>query len=269
MGILYVVGTPIGNLEDITYRAVRILKEVDFICAEDTRVSIKLLNHLNIKKQLISYHDHSTRKITDSIIERIVCGENCAVITDAGMPCISDPGEELVKLAHKNNITIQVIPGASAVISALAISGQDTALFSFEGFLSTSKKQRIDHLLNASTKPNTLIFYEAPHKLLRTLQDLLEFLGDRSISVCHELTKIHESVLLTTISEAINYYEKNTIKGEFVLVVEGKKEEKQPQITLDEAKLLVEELIQDGAKRTEACKIIAEKTGFHKAELYK
>jgi 16S rRNA (cytidine1402-2'-O)-methyltransferase len=195
-------------------------------------------------------------------------GENCAVVTDAGMPCISDPGEELVKLAHAQNIEIQVIPGASAAVSALAVSGLDTSLFSFEGFLAVAKKNRFAQLKQAAENPYTLIFYEAPHKLRKTLRDMLEVFGDRRISVCHELTKIHESVCLTTISEAYKFYKDMDIKGEFVLVIEGKKVEKVSEYTLEESLIEVEKLIADGVKKTDACKIIAEKTGFQKSILY-
>lgn len=267
-GKLFVVGTPIGNLSDITDRAKKTLSEVDFIAAEDTRVSLKLLNHYDIKKPLVSYHQHSTKYVSDSIISRIEDGENCAVITDAGMPCISDPGEDLVKNCAAKGIPIVVVPGPAAVISALAISGLDTSRFAFEGFLSTSKKQRYEHLESLQKDTHTLIFYEAPHKLKTTLYDILTYLGDRKISICRELTKVYEEVIRTTVKQAIEYYDVTNPKGEFVLVVEGYQKPDQPEITLEDAMDLVNNLIKNGAKPTDACKEIAKSTGFKKSELY-
>ena len=206
-GKLFVVGTPIGNLGDITYRAVETLKSVDFICAEDTRVTIKLLNHFDIKKRLISYHEHSVKQVSDEIVNRMLSGESCAVVSDAGMPCISDPGEDLVRRCIENEIPIEVVPGPTAMASAVAISGLSVSRFSFEGFLSVTKKQRYSHLEEAAKDTHTLIFYEAPHKLVNTLGDMLEYFGNRKISICRELTKIHEEVIWTTISGAIEYYE--------------------------------------------------------------
>ena len=206
MGKLYLVGTPIGNLGDMTYRAVETLKNADFICAEDTRVTAKLLNHFEIKKPLVSYHEHNARQAGEGICSRILAGEDAAIVTDAGMPCISDPGEQLVKLCAEKGITVEVVPGPTAAMSAVAISGLDTSRFQFEGFLPVPKKQR--HLRLAAVKDSTatLIFYEAPHKLRGTLDDLLSFLGDRKISLCRELTKLHEEVIRTTLSEAVSYY---------------------------------------------------------------
>ena len=186
---LYVVGTPIGNLGDMTYRAVETLKNVDFIAAEDTRVSVKLLNYFDIKKPLVSYHEHNHKYSGENIINRIIAGESCAVITDAGMPCISDPGEDLVRLCAENNIPVEVVPGPSALISALAVSGLDTSKFAFEGFPSTAKRSRYEMFAVCVNDPRTLIFYEAPHKLVATLNDLLKFFGDRKITLCRELTK--------------------------------------------------------------------------------
>lgn len=267
-GKLYVIGTPIGNLGDITERAAKSLNDVDFIAAEDTRVSIKLLNHLKIKKPLVSYHQHSTKYVAESIIERIQNGENCGIITDAGMPCISDPGEDLVKLCAENKIEILVVPGPVACASALAVSGLSTSRFSFEGFLSVSKKQRYEHLKSLERDTHTLIFYEAPHKLQQTLNDMLEHFGDRRISICRELTKIHEEVIRTTLKDAVKYYEETTPKGEFVLVVEGYIKPEDPEITAEDAFEEVKALISDGMKPTDACKEIAKKTGFKKSELY-
>ncbi len=267
--MLYVVGTPIGNMDDITFRQLETLKNVDFIAAEDTRVTLKLLNRYNIKKPLISYHGHSSAACAESIVSRIENGENAAIVTDAGMPCISDPGEILVKLCAKKGIEIKVVPGPSAVISAVAVSGLSTARFSFEGFLSVTKKQRYEHLENIKNDKRTLVFYEAPHKLRATLNDLLKFLGDRKISICRELTKIYEEVLRMTISEAINYYETKNPKGEFVLVVEGAEDKNDGEkLTLEQALELVNGLISEGIKPSEACKKIAKETDFSKSTLY-
>ncbi len=268
-GTLYVLGTPIGNISDITLRALDILSEVDFIAAEDTRVTLKLLNKYDIKKQLVSYHDHSSRLCADNIINRLTAGESCAVVTDAGMPCISDPGEGLVKLCYENDIPVKVVPGPSAVVSALAISGLDTSRFSFEGFLSVTKKQRNEHLEQVKDNTNTMIFYEAPHKLMNTLNDMLKVFGDRKISLCRELTKVYEEVIRCTISEAISYYENKSPKGEYVLVIEGAKPEEKPQFTIEQAAQLVMELIGKGEKTITACKMVASETGYKKSELYR
>ena len=267
-GKLYIIGTPIGNLSDMTYRGVEALKSVDFIAAEDTRVSLKLLNHFDIKKSLVSYHQHSTKYVSDTIVARIQAGENCGVITDAGMPCISDPGEDLVRICAENEIEIVAVPGPSAAISALAISGLPTSRFSFEGFLSTSKKQRYEHLESVVSDMHTLIFYEAPHKLLATLNDMLTYLGDRRISLCREITKLHEEVIRTTVSGAIDYYTDKTPKGEYVLIVEGAQKVPELEITIEDAIIEVQKLIASGVRSTEACKEIAKATGFKKSELY-
>ena len=269
MGTLYVVGTPIGNMEDVTFRQLEILKSVDFIIAEDTRVTLKLLNRYDIKKTLISYHKHSGENCAVSIMERIRNGENAAIVTDAGMPCISDPGEELVKLCAENGVDVKVVPGPSAVISALAVSGLSTSRFSFEGFLSVNKKQRYKHLESIKNDTRTLIFYEAPHKLRNTLEDFLKYFGDRKISLCRELTKVYEEVLRMTISEAIIYYESRNPKGEYVLVIEGAEEEKTLEnLTLEQAVKMAESLIDEGVKPSEACKRIAKETNFSKSSLY-
>lgn len=267
-GTLYVVGTPIGNLEDMTYRAIKTLQDVDFITAEDTRVTLKLLNKFNIKNKLISYHDHSTQQVTENIIDHIADGQNCAIVTDAGMPCISDPGEILVKMCHERGIPVKVVPGASAVVSALAISGLSTSRFTFEGFLSVTKKQRYDHLAMLVDEPRTMIFYEAPHKLKSTLSDMYKYFGDRKISLCREITKIYEEVLQMTLSQAIEYYSVNNPKGEFVLVVEGKQSTPQDDITLEIAIEKVKELVSSGIRTADACKQIAKVTNFSKGELY-
>lgn len=268
-GKLFVVGTPIGNLRDMTYRAVDTLKEVDFICAEDTRVTVKLLNHYEIKKPMISYHEHSERQVSDKIMNRILAGESCAVVTDAGMPCISDPGEDLIRLCIENNVPVEVVPGPTAMASAAAISGLPTSRFTFEGFLSVTKKQRFSHLESVSKDTHTLIFYEAPHKLLSTLTDMLEYFGDRRISICHELTKIHEEVIRTTVSEAVEYYSDKTPKGEFVLIVEGyDPKEELADLTVEDAVNKAIQLIDSGMKSVDACKEAAKLTGFKKSEIY-
>lgn len=267
-GTLYVVGTPIGNLSDMSMRAVETLKSVDFICAEDTRVTAKLLNHFEIKKPLISYHEHNAVQSGKSIVERLKSGESCAVVTDAGMPCISDPGEDLVKLCAENGIETVVVPLASAAVSALAISGISTSRFTFEGFLSTTKKQRLEHLSSLVNETRTMIFYEAPHKLIYTLRDMLEFFGDRKISICRELTKIHEEVIRTTLTGAIEKYEAVSPKGEFVLVIEGKRKENESPDTIQDALAQVNELISKGIRAADACKQIAKITSFSKSELY-
>ncbi|MDY2847142.1 MAG: 16S rRNA (cytidine(1402)-2'-O)-methyltransferase [Oscillospiraceae bacterium] len=268
-GILYVVGTPIGNMSDITYRAVEILSSVDFICAEDTRVTVKLLNYYNIKKPLVSYHEHSARQVSENIITRIEQGENCAVVTDAGMPCISDPGEDLVKLCAERGVRTEVVPGPTAAASAVAVSGLSTSRFSFEGFLSVTKKQRFAHLKSAALDTHTLVFYEAPHKLLDTLNDMLAYFGNRRISICRELTKIHEEIIRTDIEGAIAHFEEIQPRGEFVLVVEGyEPPEISEEITIEEAAAQARKFAEQGMKLSEACKEAAKLTGYKKSEIY-
>lgn len=269
-GKLYIVGTPIGNLGDMTYRAVETLKAVDFIAAEDTRVTGKLLLHFDIKKPLVSYHEHNRKYVGDTIARRILGGETCAVVTDAGMPCISDPGEDLVKHCAESGIPIEVVPGPSAVISALAISGLDTSKFAFEGFLSTSPSSRKDTLARVAKEERTVIFYEAPHKLVATLKDLLKFFGDRRVSICRELTKLHEEVIRTTLSDAVTLYDddKRKPRGEFVLVVEGARTEEIREMTVDDALGQVEKLIENGMRGADACREIAKTSSFSKSELY-
>ena len=269
MGTLYVVGTPIGNMDDITYRQLETLRGVDFIAAEDTRVTLKLLNRFEISKQLVSFHGHSSRACAEGIINRIENGENGAIVTDAGMPCISDPGEVLVKMCAERGVDVKVVPGPSAVVSALAISGLNTSRFAFEGFLSMTKKQRNDRLDSIKTDSRTLIFYEAPHKLRATLEDLYKFFGDRKIALCRELTKIYEQVLRMTLLEAIEYYKENNPKGEFVLVVEGAPEQAAMEdITEEQAIELVKALVDKGEKLPNACREIAKQTKFSKSFLY-
>ena len=269
MSVLYIVGTPIGNLSDFSPRAVETLQKVDFIAAEDTRVSLKLLTHFGIQKPLISYHEHNLRERGEYILSRIENGESCAIVTDAGMPCISDPGEDLVRLCAQRGIEMHVVPSPTAAMSALAISGLPTSRFSFEGFLSVTKKQRREHLDEVKYFRRTLIFYEAPHKLVYTLTDMLEAFGDRKIALCREHTKIHEEVLRGTISEMIEYYKEKSPKGEYVLIIEGASEEETTEeITLEKACEMAEKLISDGKKASDACKEIAKLTGFAKSEIY-
>ena len=268
-GTLYIVGTPIGNLGDMTPRQIEILGSVAFIAAEDTRVSRKLLTHFDIHTPLVSYHEHSPEAVIRQITERIAAGENCAVVTDAGMPCISDPGAILVQNCIEANIPMQVVPGPSAVISALAISGQDTTRFCFEGFLSVTKKQRFSLLEALKHETRTMVFYEAPHKLLNTLKDMLEYFGDRSVSVCRELTKIHEEMTKTTLAEAVRFYEANPPRGEFVLVVAGEKEAPQAeQPSLEAVLCIARERIAAGERAADVCKQLAAETGYPKRVLY-
>lgn len=268
-GIFYVIGTPIGNLDDITIRQLDTLNSVDFICAEDTRVTLKLLNRYEIKKQLVSFHEHSTKADAQKIIDRILNGENCGIVTDAGMPCISDPGEVLVKMCAENNIDVKVVPGASAVVSAVAVSGLDTRRFMFEGFLPVNKKERAERLELLRNETGLMVFYEAPHKLKNTLSCLSDFFGeDRKISLCRELTKIHEEVLRLTLGEAVEYYNNTEPRGEFVLVLEGKTKNSDDKITLEQALGQVRKLVEMGEKPTDACKAVAKESGFKKGELY-
>ena len=268
-GILYVVGTPIGNLSDFSPRAIETLRTVDFIAAEDTRVTLKLLNHFEIKKSLISYHEYNKLSRGEEIIRRIQSGENAAIVSDAGMPCISDPGEDLVRMAAAAGVRTEVVPGQSAVISALCVSGLVTSRFAFEGFLSTSKKSRRDHLESVKNDTHTLIFYEAPHKLLATLTDMRNAFGaDRKIALARELTKIHEEVRRTTLGEAVEYYTENSPKGEFVLVIEGAEPPDPPEMTLEEAVDMARQLVEEGMRPTDAAKQVSAQTPFRKSEIY-
>lgn len=269
-GILYVTGTPIGNLSDLSPRAVQTLESVDFIAAEDTRVTLKLLNHFGIKKPMVSYFEHNKRERGEIICTRIEQGENCAIVTDAGMPCISDPGEDLIKLCEERGIKTVVIPGPSAVISALAVSGLETGRFTFEGFLSVNKKSRNEHLRSLKNEHRTMIFYEAPHKLPQTLRDLYANFGERKLSIVRELTKLHEEVIRTTTKYAAENYADGSLKGEFVLVLEGApKVTDEQELTLEYAVETAKKLIENGEKPTEAAKQAAAITGFKKNEIYR
>ncbi|MCI8755233.1 MAG: 16S rRNA (cytidine(1402)-2'-O)-methyltransferase [Oscillospiraceae bacterium] len=269
-GKLYVVGMPIGNLGDLSPRAVETLERCDFIAAEDTRVTVKLLNHLGLKKPMVSYFEHNLRRRGEEITARMLAGETCAIVTDAGMPCISDPGEDLVRLCIAQGIPTEVVPGPSALISALAVSGLSTSRFAFEGFLSVKKSSRFQRLQEIQTDPRTLIFYEAPHKLVATLRDMLEVLGDRKITLVRELTKIHEEVRHTTLAEGLAYYEASPPRGEFVLVLEGASQERaEESLTLEEAADMAAALAQGGMPLSEAAREAARQTGYPKGRIYK
>jgi 16S rRNA (cytidine1402-2'-O)-methyltransferase len=267
-GILYLVATPIGNLGDITNRASDILSEVDFIAAEDTRVSLKLLNHLGIKKPIVSYYEHNRTESGDKICARILSGETCALVTDAGMPAISDPGEDLVRLCAEAGIAIYAIPGACAAVTALALSGLPTGQFTFEGFLSTARKSRFEHLEELKTEKRTMVFYEAPHKLLATLKDMLTAFGDRRISISRELTKLYEETRRTTLLAAISHFEETPPRGEFVLVLEGAAQKSAVEVSLEDALRMMGEFRSDGFSLKDAAKKCSFITGMPKNVLY-
>ncbi|OUO40688.1 16S rRNA (cytidine(1402)-2'-O)-methyltransferase [Flavonifractor sp. An306] len=268
-GILYLVPTPIGNLGDISARMADTLAEVDFIAAEDTRVTLKLLNHLGLKKPLISYYRHNTEAGGQAVLDRLLAGESCALVTDAGTPAISDPGEELVALCARNGVEVVSIPGPCALVTALAASGLPTGRFTFEGFLAMNKKNRRAHLEELVGERRTMIFYEAPHKLTATLDDLTAAFGpDRRISLCRELTKLHEEVRRTTLGEAVRWYAENPPRGEFVLVVEGAPESVEEAITLEDGLALVDRLRAEGRSLRDAVKLAAKETGLPKNQLY-
>ena len=267
-GKLYVVGTPIGNLSDLSPRAVETLDTVDFIAAEDTRVTLKLLNHFDIKKEMVSYFEHNKRERGEIIANRILSGENCAVVTDAGMPAISDPGEDLVRMCHERGIIVESVPGPTAFATALAISGMEAGRFTFEGFLSVNKKSRREHLEDLVNERRTMIFYEAPHKLVNTLKDFYTYFGDREIALVREITKIHEEVIRTTLGEAVKRYETDKPKGEFVLILAGKKM-KTEEITLEQAVQMAKQLVDSGMSINAAAKEMAGTTPFKKSDIYK
>lgn len=266
-GILYLVATPIGNLGDFSPRAVETLEKADFIAAEDTRVSVKLLNHFNIKKPLVSYHEHNRASAGQAILERLLGGETCALVTDAGTPAISDPGQPLVALCAENGVEVQSIPGCCAAITALAVSGLDTTRFTFEGFLPSGKKERRDALAELSGERRTMVFHEAPHRLRQTLADMREALGDRRIALCRELTKLHEETRRTTLTEAVAYYETNEPRGEYVLVVAGR-EKQETALTLEDGIAMVLKLRQEGMKLKEAARRVSDDTGLPRNALY-
>ena len=268
-GILYLVATPIGNLGDFTPRAAETLENVDFIAAEDTRVSVKLLNHFGIKKPLVSYHEHNHVTAGQAILSRLLGGESCALVTDAGTPAISDPGEDLVALCAKAGVCVCAIPGPCAAVTALSVSGLPTGRFCFEGFLSTNKKSRREHLDSLKSERRTMIFYEAPHKLQNTLKDLTDAFGpERRISLCRELTKLHEQILRMTLGEALAYYTENDPRGEYVLILEGAAEASEEALTLEDAVSLALERIASGASKKDAVREVSRETGFPKNALY-
>ncbi len=268
-GMLYLVPTPIGNLSDISIRCRETLEQADFIAAEDTRVSLKLLNHLGIKKSLVSYFEHNKAQKGEQIVARILAGETCALVSDAGSPAISDPGEDLVKQCAEAGITVCAIPGPCAAITALSISGQATGRFCFEGFLSTAKRSRREHLEQLKSEQRTMIFYEAPHKLLNTLEDMAATFGaDRPISLCRELTKLHEEVLRTTLGGAIALYANQPPKGEFVLVVAGAEPQAEEAASPADAANRVAQLMAEGLSRKDAIKQTAQELKLPKNVVY-
>ena len=269
-GKLYLVGTPIGNLGDISPRALRTLREADFIAAEDTRVTLKLLNHFDIKKPLVSYYENNAKRSGVKILERILAGESCALVTDAGMPSVSDPGEDLAVRCAEAGVEISAVPGPSAAVTALALSALPSGRFTFEGFLSTSGRSRREHLESLKGERRTMIFYEAPHKLRRTLADLRDAFGaERRAALCREMTKLHEEVIRTTLGEAAELYtEENPPRGEFAIVIAGAPEDAAGAVTPEAALALVNEYRAGGMSLKEACRHAAEKTGLKKNELY-
>ena len=267
-GTLYLVATPIGNLGDFSPRGVETLERADFIAAEDTRVSMKLLNHFGIKKPLVSYHEHNRASAGQTILTRLLAGETCALVTDAGTPAISDPGEDLVRLCGENNIAVEAIPGCCAAICALAVSGLPTGRFTFEGFLPANKKERRTALLRLQGEERTMVFHEAPHKLRATLSDMAEILGDRPVALCRELTKLHEETLRATLSAAVALYAEREPRGEYVLVVAGAQPMEEPAVTLEEGVSRVQRLREDGIKMKEAVRSVAGQTALNKNELY-
>ncbi len=273
-GTLYLCATPIGNLEDMTFRVIRTLKEVDFIAAEDTRNSIKLLNHFEIRTPMTSYHEHNKYEKGRKIVERLLAGENVALITDAGTPGISDPGEELVKMCYEAGIKVTSLPGAAACVTALTLSGLPTRRFAFEAFLPNDKKERANVLQELARETRTMVLYEAPHRLLKTLELLKHHLGEaRAVSVCRELTKRHETVFRSTLGEAVSYYGEHEPKGECVLVIEGKSREQErreerarwEELSIEEH---MEVYLSQGMDKKEAMKKVAKDRGVAKREIY-
>lgn len=268
-GTLYLVPTPIGNLGDISRRAAETLAQADFVAAEDTRVSIKLLNHLELKKPMVTYHRHNTDWGGQAVIDRLMAGESCALVTDAGTPAVSDPGEELVARCAALDIPVCAIPGPCALVTALAVSGQPTGRFTFEGFLAMNKKNRRTHLDSLRGEERTMIFYEAPHKLTATLQDLADVFGPgRPLSLCRELTKLHEEIRRTTLGEAAAFYRENPPKGEFVLVVRGAEKPEELEPSLEDGLVLVDRLRGEGLSLRDAVRQAAKELGLSRNQLY-
>ena len=268
-GTLYLVATPIGNLEDLSPRAVETLAAVDFIAAEDTRVSLKLLNHFGIKKPLASYHEHNAAAAGQAVLGRLLSGESCALVTDAGTPAISDPGEALVRLCGEHGVTVTSIPGCCAAVNALAVSGLPTGRFTFEGFLSVNKRSRREHLESLRDETRTMIFHEAPHKLRPTLADFCETFGpERRIALCRELTKLHEETRRCTLGEAAEYYRDHDPRGEYVLVVAGAAPKENAAVPLAEGAALVLALVEAGTRLKDAAREVSDRTGLSKNDLY-
>lgn len=268
-GTLYLVGTPIGNLGDFSPRAVQALEDCDFIAAEDTRVTVKILNHFNIKKPMVSYFEHNRRERGEQIVARLLEGENCVLVTDAGMPAISDPGEELVAQCHDNGIPVHSVPGPSAFVTALALSGMPSGRFTFEGFLSMNKHSRREHLESLKNEERTMIFYEAPHKLSATLKDMANAFGDRRLVIVRELTKIHEEVIRTSLCEAAEKYGHSEIRGEIVMIIDGAEHVEPEELTLDDAVEIARERMSAGSPPSDAAKEAARLSGLKKGEIYK
>ena len=270
-GTLYLVPTPIGNLGDISPRMADTLAQADFIAAEDTRVTVKLLTHLGLKKPMVTYHRHNTAASGQAVLDRLLAGESCALVTDAGMPAISDPGEEMVALCAAAGVPVVPIPGPCALVTALAASGQPTGRFTFEGFLAMNKKNRRAHLESLRGEERTMIFYEAPHKLVATLRDLADTFGrEREISLCRELTKLHEEIRRTTLGEAADWYGEETPRGEFVLVVRGAQPEEEGECTLEDGLTLAERLREEeGLSLRDAVRQAAKELGLSRNELYR
>lgn len=267
-GTLYVVGTPIGNLGDLSPRALETLERCDFVAAEDTRVTLRLLTHFGLKKPLISYFEHNKAERGPQIAERLLQGESCALVTDAGMPAISDPGEDLVRLCREMQIPVEAVPGPVAFATALAVSGMPARRFTFEGFLPVEKKERRALLTALQREPRTMLFYEAPHKLGNTLRDLAQALGDRELAIVRELTKIHEEVIRTTLTAAAAQFDNGSLKGELVLIVAGKAPEDAPGMTPAAAVAYARELVAGGESKTNAAKLAAKESGLRKNEIY-
>lgn len=265
---LYVVATPIGNLSDLSPRAVEVLKSVDFVAAEDTRNSGILLKYFGIKKPLVSYHEHNVSKRGGEIVEKLLQGQTCALVSDAGMPAVSDPGEILVRQCHENGLRVSAIPGPCAVVTALAMSGISTKRFCFEGFLSTAYNSRMKHLNSLLDEKRTIVIYEAPHKLRGTLDDILLVLGDRKISLVREISKKYEEVLLTTLSDAVAYYKENEPRGEFVLVIEGAPEKNDAEISEEDIRKAFADAVSEGMTKSAASAAVAKKFGLLRRDVY-
>lgn len=265
---LYVVATPIGNLSDLSPRAVEVLKSVDFVAAEDTRNSGILLKYFGIKKSLVSYHEHNVSKRGGEIVEKLLQGQTCALVSDAGMPAVSDPGEVLVRQCHENGLRVSAIPGPCAVVTALAMSGISTKRFCFEGFLSTAYNSRMKHLNSLVDEKRTIVIYEAPHKLRGTLDDILLVLGDRKISLVREISKKYEEVLLTTLSDAVAYYKENEPRGEFVLVIEGAPEKNDAEISEEDIRKAFADAVSEGMTKSAASAAVAKKFGLLRRDVY-